>query len=395
MNVLIIGKDSTIFEEDTSVLSDTRKRHNLYAKILQDKCGSDSEIRVISYSKSHDNYSTTDLKNGLKIYPTNSKYRYTFLFDILRLIPSVLKGWKPDLITVQTPWEEGLLAFFLSKWLGCKLLFQLHFDIFSNEWLNEKRWNRVYFFLSKLLLKKADGVRVVSLVLQQKICTDLGIPREKLPVIPVGVNFKPISNIDDKSFYKSRIEPCLKDKLVVLFVGRLCKQKNIPLWLDVAKSVKENIRGVHFVVAGDGSLRSQLQNLAEQKGLSENITFLGPVGYSHLSNIYAAADLFLLTSDYEGYGRVIVEAFLSKLPVVSTACTGPEDLIIDGESGVLTQVGDAKALATAVIGILQDSEKAKKMAEAGHTRMLKKFSSSVLSEQLIDCWVNMCGLECV
>ena len=248
-------------------------------------------------------------------------------------------------------------------------------------------------WLGKQLIRRADGVRVVSEVLKEKVVKHLNLSDEQVFVVPVGVNFQPVDfHSSDKNYYKSRLNQQLVGKPVILFVGRLCPQKNLPLWINVASRVTEHIPDAQFVLAGDGILSSEIRGLVANQKLTDKFHFLGSVGYECLPEVYAAADVFLLTSHYEGYGRVIVESFLSGVPVVSTACTGPEDLIVDGENGFLLEVGDLVGLSDAVINLLQDKQKAESMGISGRDRMNEMFSNTVLAKRLIECWMTVNSL---
>lgn len=205
MNILIIGKDPSIFQSGNNIPSDTRKRHILYAKLLRMKCDQDSTLRIISYTPREQTYKEEHLDNGLSLYPTRSMHRVLFLGDVMRLLSRVLKGWRPDLITVQTPWEEGTLGFILSRFLGVKFLPQVHFNLFSAEWKKEHWLNGWRRFIAGLLIKHADAVRVVSNDLKDKMRESLGIEDLKLYVVPIGVNFTPVSDPENKVIYKKKL----------------------------------------------------------------------------------------------------------------------------------------------------------------------------------------------
>ncbi len=177
----------------------------------------------------------------------------------------------------------------------------------------------------------------------------------------------------------------------MLFVGRFCAAKNLDLWVDVAHMVAQRESSVSFLMAGDGSLLPQIQQLVAQKGLTDRFHFLGSVGHEKLPEVYAAADVFLLTSHHEGYGRVIVESFLAGVPVVSTRSGGPEDILRTGVDGFLTST--PHELADAVLGLLADPEEATRMGRAGQRRMREEFSLEVLVPRLIGCWVKAVGSE--
>ena len=386
MNILIIGKDPSLFQSGNDITSDTRKRHILYAARLRQKCGRGSSIRIISYTGREDAYKIERLDNDLCIYPTRSLRRALFFFDIIRLLPRVLKRWRPHLITVQTPWEEGTLGFILSWLLGVKFLPQVHFDLFSDEWKKEHWLNRWRRFVASLLIKHSDGVRVVSNDLKNKMIDLIGINECKLDVIPIGVNFTPVADPDNMELYKARIDKRLVGKPVVLFVGRFYAPKNLHLWVDVAEKIIKTISDVHFVMAGDGVLFNDIKAYIQSKGLSKKFLLLGGVGYERLPEVYAAADLFLLTSHYEGYGRVIVESFLAGVPVVSTACCGPEDIVQHKVSGYLLPKGDGEGLCKAAVHLLCNPDEARTMGLKGREYVKKELSSPALIKKLVNAW---------
>ncbi len=389
MNVLVLGTDRTVFLTE-ECFGDTRKRHIAYARRLRERCGDDSEIRFISLSPIAPEYEVQTLPHGLTLYPTRSIHRATFFLDIVRLLPTVLRGWKPDLITVQGPWEEGTLGFLLSRLLGVKYLPQIHINIFAETWRKEHWLNPWRFFVGSNWLRRADGVRVVSQALKEEAIAWGGISEERISVVPVGVNFTPADPRKGKDHYKAQIAPRLAGRKTVLFVGRFVAQKNLDLWLDVAESVLRDRPDVCFLLAGDGHLFTHIKERVKAKGVEESFYFLGSIAHARLPDLYAAADVFLLTSDYEGYGRVIVEAFLAGVPVISTRSTGPEDLIRDQVDGYLVPVGSRDPILDRVQKLLADSATAERMGEAGRERMMQEFSLETLVERLIGCWIDIC-----
>jgi len=390
MNVLIIGKDPTLFESGKETFGDTRKRHIAYARALQRRWPG-SSIRIITYTPSAARYKVEQVEEGLTLYPTCSFHRATFICDVVRFFPRVLRGWKPDLITVQTPYEEGLLGFFLSRFVEAKFFPQLHFDLFSEDWRQEHWLNGWRRRVSSWVIKRADGVRVVSEALKSKLVERLDVPEDRVSVLPVAVNFTPVDRAEKGNACKAVINPKLAGRPVVLFVGRFYAPKNLPLWVEVAERVSREVPDAYFVMAGDGPLLAEIRALVETKKLAERFCFLGKVGHERLPEVYAAADLFLLTSNYEGYGRVVVEAHFAGLPVVSTKSTGPESLIVDGETGYLHPLKDVEGLSQSVVHLLSDPGLREAMGQAGKKRVEQQFSLDTLVEQLIAAWGELCS----
>lgn len=139
----------------------------------------------------------------------------------------------------------------------------------------------------------------------------------------------------------------------ILTVGRFKAQKNHPLLLKAFQKLVEK-RDARLLMLGDGDLYQQTRETARAAGLTDKIIMPGavpdPMPY------YRSADLFVLSSDYEGFGNVIVEALACGLPVVSTNCrSGPSEILEEGRFGRLTPVGDADALASAMLTSLDES----------------------------------------
>lgn len=386
VNVLILSKDPSLFAEASGPsIGDARRRHIFYANRLLERYPG-SEIRVLTYTLGRKNGGYDQPTVGLRLYGTRSPHRAMYLFGVLGRLPAVLAdGWKPDLVTVQTPWEEGVVGCLLARWLNAKFLPQIHFDMFSVGWVDQHWLNPWRRRVAMSLLRCAGRARVVSTNLRDNVVSHCGLPKERVYVAPVGVNF--VAEKGCKSHFKSRVSVGLEKRKIVLFVGRLCAEKNLALWVEVARLVREQVPTASFLIVGDGPDEHMLHDLVSEVGLADFFVFAGRKPHEELPPIYAAADVFLLTSHYEGFGRVILEALLSGVPVVSTACSGPEDLITDGQNGYLLPCGDTTGLAARVIELLESDTHAVSMGQAGRKILEDQYSLTALTDRMIDSWV--------
>ena len=387
MNVLIISKDPTILESSRNTFGDTRDRHIKYAEELKRR-SPHSEIRIITYSKYYDNHKVDQVCDGLLVFPTKSRIRALFIIDMIVLFFKVTKNWKPDLITVQTPYEEGFAGLLLARLCKAKFLPQLHFDILSKNWLQEHPLNIWRKFVSLWVMKKADAVRVVSDKLAVSLNKKTAIPRDKIFTLPVCVNFVPVIT-QDKNRYKRSIDSKLENQKVVLFVGRFYAPKNLERWVGIAEKLLRKGVNANFVMAGGGVDFENVKKIVKDKNLDSHFTLMGNVGHQVLPEVYAAADVFLLTSHYEGFGRVVVESYLAKVPVVSTMSTGPEDIIVDGKTGYLFDHGDDK-IVDGLEKLLTDDVLRIEMGEKGYAHVNKSYSLKVLVSKLVDSWISIC-----
>lgn len=390
MKILILGKDHSLLpSEKENHIGDSLERHILYAEKLRQK-KPNSEIKIITYSKKNQPRCLRP-HEGLEIFGTSSKHRSLYTLDLtIILIRLFLTKWRPDLITVQTPWEEGLIGLVFSKIFCIKFLPQLHFDLFSKDWQKESPFNFFRKRIALIAFKYADKIRVVSEPLKKKLTEKINVSPQKITVAPVAVNFSPS---------KEKKEDCQKkifgqflisyNSQIVLFVGRLVPAKNLSLFVEVAKQINIVLPHVIFAIAGSGPEEKTIRSKISRLKLEHNFIFLGSIPHSMTPTLYAASDIFLLTSHYEGFGRVVLEAMLSGIPVVSTKCTGPEELIDHEKTGFLFPKNDPTALANATINLLKSPDEKQKIGTAAREKVKIAYSPEFLANKIIDTWIDI------
>ena len=157
-----------------------------------------------------------------------------------------------------------------------------------------------------------------------------------------------------------------EDAFVVLFVGKLAPWKRPA---DVLAAITR-VPDAFAALAGEGPLRADLESRAARPDLAGRVRFLGFVNQRALPEVYAAADVLVLTSEYEAFGLVVNEAFCCGLPtVVTEACGAAGDLVRDGETGYIIPVGDVDALADRLRCLAADPDLRRALGAAARTRM--------------------------
>lgn len=162
-------------------------------------------------------------------------------------------------------------------------------------------------------------------------------------------------------------------------VGRLHPQKDYPTLLRALARLKPK-HAVPLVILGEGDLKPALTALAADLGIAEQVFFMGyqpnPLAYMH------RARGFVLSSAWEGFGNVLVEALATGTPVISTNCPhGPAELLANGEFGTLVPVGDDAALAAAIEQLLQQPKPAMSQALKTH---LKQFEIETIADKYLE-----------
>jgi glycosyltransferase involved in cell wall biosynthesis len=173
------------------------------------------------------------------------------------------------------------------------------------------------------------------------------------------------------------------------FVARLDPWKGLDVFLQAARCVADRFPDARFVVAGDApsgyeSYARKMRNLAESLGLGAVVNFVGfRYGAKEMPRLMASLDVFAHTSTSpEPFGLVLIEAMAAGRPVVASRAGGPLEIVVDGETGLLTPPGDSVALASAICSLLADRDGARAMGLAGRRRAEDKFSSGGFARSL-------------
>lgn len=205
--------------------------------------------------------------------------------------------------------------------------------------------DRIIPYLMRMLYPLGDQFIAVSNGVAEDLSSTYDIPMDRMNVI-----YNPC--VTDKILEKGTEPP--DDDLfhhvggdLILGVGSLIEQKDFSTLIRAFSEVVKQKPDSHLVIIGDGPERTNLENLTIELGLSDKVSILG-----YVENVYAymaSADLFVLSSRWEGFGIVIVEAMAFGTPIVATDCPhGPREILGDGKFGRLTQVEDSLQLADAI-----------------------------------------------
>jgi glycosyltransferase involved in cell wall biosynthesis len=160
--------------------------------------------------------------------------------------------------------------------------------------------------------------------------------------------------------------------LVVGTIGRLTPQKRQDRFLKALRTLVDAGYDLTGLIVGEGSLQGELAGLAAELGLQDRVFFLGP--RRDIPELLSLFDIFVLSSDWEGFPNVILEAMAMGRPVVSTEVGGVRELVIPGETGHLVAAGEPQLLAEAVQGFLDNPSLATSMGLEGRRRVEREFS---------------------
>ncbi|WP_462321127.1 type I-G CRISPR-associated protein Csb2 [Halochromatium sp.] len=208
-----------------------------------------------------------------------------------------------------------------------------------------RRWNRLRVL--RRWYPRADGV----------ICVSRGVAQDLQALVPalkdrLHIRYNPIATVDltpDDQLHPWLMAPV---EPVILGAGRLTRQKGFDTLIQAFARVEHQPRP-RLLILGEGPERHHLLQLASQLGVAERVALPGFVPNARTQ--MAAAAVFVLSSVWEGFGNVLVEAMAAGTPVVATDCpSGPREILADGEFGPLTPIGDVDAMALAIQQVLTE-----------------------------------------
>lgn len=241
---------------------------------------------------------------------------------------------------------EAVIDFMtLSVCLACWLLrvpfiFAVHLDI------TKVRLTRQWLKWRKFLLNRAAAVAVLS-------DKDVSYIRRHYPGWNPVVVYNPalrapgVINEDRPGFLNADYN--------VIAVGRLTRQKGFDRLLEAWNLIRDEFPGWKLSVIGAGEEEQTLKELADALDVTGSVGFVPPV--KNMAAVYAYADVYVMSSRYEGFPMVLVEAMAAGLPAVSFVCNGPDVIIRDGVDGFLVPQGDTDKLAARLAELMRSEEK--------------------------------------
>jgi glycosyltransferase involved in cell wall biosynthesis len=222
---------------------------------------------------------------------------------------------------------------------------------------NCKRSGRLLDLLNRRAFAASSTIVVNSAQVRDYIATVYRAPRHQISVV--------YNAIDLERFQPRPPEPPRATPLVVM-VGRLVAQKNPRLFVAAAAALRQRLPGVRFQLVGNGPLRGAVEKAVRASGMAEHIELAGE--RRDVPELLRAADLFWLTSDWEGLPNAVLEAMASGLPVVATDVGGTAELLDAGVEGYVVAAGDCDALVERSVWILADGARLAQMRVAARAR---------------------------
>lgn len=321
--------------------------------------------------------------------PTNPEF--SLAVPISFSLRPTIKKLDLDLIHVHSPFLLGRVGAKYAKRLDIPLVFTFHtlYDQYVHYVPFGKNLTRelTQKFCSDFA-NNCDLVVVPTGVVKQYLL-ELGVS-SPVEVIPTGIVISDFEQGKDQFWLRNQYDIPPSEK-VLLFVGRLGKEKNIPFLLDAFEKVKESLDRVTLVIVGGGPEEEALKSLTQQLNIDKKVVFTGNLSPQDVIKCYHGADLFVFPSITETQGLVVGEAKAAGLPVVAVNAFGVSEMVVDGEDGFLTEI-DVQEFSKKISLLIKDDSLYSKMSKQAKMNA-QLISSKNCAHRLAQCYKKLLGYE--
>ncbi len=334
-----------------------------------------SEVRVLT--SKYDSLPGEELCNGVRVFrgPTIRRHadrssameQVSFIIGASSRSLALLREFKPDVTLAFFGLPSGAIAWLLKRFARIPYVVSLRggdvpgfrpYDF----WLYHKiavPWLRTIWHGATGVVANSQGLYALATAFDS---------RTAISIVPNGVDSQEFPN-PPREWSPPRL----------LSVGRVVYQKGY----DIAVRALAGLRDLEWewYIAGDGPHLPTVRRLLDEYEMHDRVHFLGWQSAEQVKNEYAAANLFLHPSRHEGMPNAILEAMSSGLPVIASRIAGNEELILDGETGLLFPVEDAEALRGALSELLTQAKRRELMGLAARRRIEESFGWRRVAEQ--------------
>jgi glycosyltransferase involved in cell wall biosynthesis len=272
-------------------------------------------------------------------------------------------------------YKADIYAYLAFRNRGLPLLSTCH------NWLDEDWRVHLYGVADRYVLRRFTRVVAVSHEVKERLLR-AGVPPERVTLIPNGIDVRPfeVTRPLVGTEWGEQRPP------VIGQVGRLSWEKGTDIFLHAAAEVLHTFPNASFVVAGDGPERTSLERLVDDLKIRRSVSLLGR--RDDMPSVYRSFDMMVSSSRQEGLPVAILEGMASGLPIIATAVGEVPKLVRNDDTGVLLLPGDSGPLASAIMGLLGDRERCKRLGSAARQLISRDYSAQKMTAEYLRVYAD-------
>lgn len=277
---------------------------------------------------------------------------------------------------------QNLILAFFARFYNVPYIIQAEGSLFT---FFQKKNSKILFdyFFGTTMIRNAAKVIAAS-EKESKQYLKLGLPPEKIVIIPFAIDTDEYTQLPGKGFFKKK-QLISDDKKIILYLGRLHKMKGLELLVLAFSEIQKKEHNILLVIAGpDDGYLTELYIIIKKLHLEEKIIFSGPLYGSEKIEAYRDADIFVLPSYHDDFGLTALEAMACGTPVIITNCCGASDAV--GKNAGLVINSDKKSLVNAITTLLSDENLRIRYSEQGKRLTISDYSWNTIVDLLEKCY---------
>lgn len=338
----------------------------------------DRYVLVTSSYKRH-KLAPRRLAPNVEAIPTNSFSPLDGLLRMFCIGARALRERKASLIQAQDPLFSGVAGLCLAKLFRLPLVVCVYGpNVYDAYWRRSHWSHRLLAPLGRWVLEGAQCIQVDGQLTARSLIA-AGHRPGRIAVKPVVPN-----NLS--CFLNVARSGPVRPTPRFLYAGRLARQKNLPLMLRAAKQLKAQGCRFELVLVGSGPEEATVRRAIERDGLGDCVRCLPAVPREEIVGVFADADAFVLSSDFEGYPRVLMEAAAAALPVVTTAVSGADEAVVDGATGFLVPIGELDPLVARLAQLARDPALRLRMGQAARRHIAERLDPADNAPRQLAIW---------
>lgn len=303
-----------------------------------------------------------------------------------------LRRFRPDILHFHTPAGVGFSALALGKILKVPVVGTFHTYLMSREYLDivhlgrlEPKLSRLVWNYNNFYYNRADVVVSPSESVRRDLLAH-GLKR-RVVVVPNGVDLTEFSRINKEAAKEIKSKFYLGNK-VVLYVGRLSKEKSLDVLLAALRLVVNDLPEAQLLLVGDGPERKRLQEEVKREGLGGKVIFTGAIPHERLpaTGVYEASSLFATASKSENQPLSVIEALAKGLPVVGVSSRGMPELV--SGNGLLGAPDDVRGMAANIRLLLTDRKLGQELSRAA-LKKVRGYAIENTAEKLLSLYQSL------
>jgi glycosyltransferase involved in cell wall biosynthesis len=309
---------------------------------------------------------------GISVIALNLMKRGSYDWAVVPRLREIIRGLHIDLVHTHL-YHANMYGRLAAQKEGVAAIASVH------NTYDRRKWHR--HLINRWLARKTFVITAGSEYVERDLLTVDKLPRSKVLRLPNSIDLSRVETPKSKVDARMRFGFSESD-FIIGTVGRLEEQKGHIFLLRAFQNLRGRTDGrrLKLLIVGDGRLRSYLQEVSKQLGISEAVCFSGSIG--DLGEIYQALDLFAMPSLWEGLSLAMLEAMAAGLPVVATEVGGARDVLGESQYGLLVPPSDPAALEISIGKVIDAPDYAFRMANAGRERVRLNYDVAALASQI-------------